>query len=92
MVLFKSEGKIVAFVLYLYIFIQKFGRFTYDNMHLYREIRIYQSEVLLFYFKFVVTSKVTAYSETICKCLNVSFIGRTIVRNVDHLYLRTSLA
>jgi len=54
-------------------------------------MRIYQCEVLLFYFKFVVTIKVTTNSETIRKCLNVSSIGRSIVRHVDHLYLRTSV-
>jgi len=91
MLLFKSARKIVAFDLYFYIFRQKSGRFSYDNVHLHREIRIYQSEALLFYFKFVVTSKVTACPETIRKCINVSFIGRTMIRNVDHLYLRTSL-
>lgn len=60
MLLFKSTGKTVAFDLCLYIFKQKSRRFSYGNMHLYREIRIYQSEALLFYYKFVVTSKVTA--------------------------------
>jgi len=39
-------------------------------VHLYREMRIYRSEVLLLYFKCVVTSKVSAYSESVRKCLN----------------------
>lgn len=91
MLLFKSTCKSVTFDLYIYIIIQKIGGFSFDNVHLYKEMRIYQSEVLLLYSKFVVTSKVTAYSETILKCLNVSFIGRSTVINVDHFYLRTSL-
>jgi hypothetical protein len=86
MMLFKSPCKTVAFDFYIYIIRQKSGGFSFDG-----EMRIYQSEVLLFYIRFVATSKVTKYSETIRKCLNVSFIGRSIVRNVDHLYLRTSV-
>jgi hypothetical protein len=39
----------------------------------------------------IITSKVAAYSVTIRKCLNVGFIGMSIVRNVDQLYLRTSI-
>jgi hypothetical protein len=61
-------------------------------MHLYKEMRMYQSEVLLFYFTLFVTNKVTAHSETFRKCLNISFIGGSVIRNVDHLYLRTLLA
>ena len=72
MLLFKSTCKTVAFDLYIYIIRQKSRGFSFDNVHLYREMRIYQSEVLLLYFKIVVTSKVTAYSETIRKCLNVT--------------------